>query len=213
MENLKIPTDEAVASLVNQSPTEPGKVRVPTRKATEPQVKPGLTRTMETVDDGLKSLFRTLTSGESRWPLYLWGEPGRGKTCAALALCDRCVHAPYWTVRELIERELNPERQLPWQVGGQRYYVHHSEPQGIAVLDELGETPATGKHWTERLHSELVKAFADWRISTALGVAIYISNLSPEQFRGHYDGRIASRVLSGTWYELRGVDRRMAGVG
>ncbi len=171
---------------------------------------PSLKRTMETVDEGLRGLFRTLIAGESRWPLYLWGEPGRGKTCAALALCDRCVRASYWTVRELIERELNPDKTLPWQgSAGYKYVREYPEPQTMAILDELGETPATGKHWTERLHSEIVKAFADWRINTALGVAIYISNLSPDQFSGHYDGRIASRILCGTWYELRGVDRRM----
>ena len=161
------------------------------------------------IEPELRELLRGLVYGEVRWPLYLHGQPGRGKTCAALAMCDRCGRATYWTVRDLVEAELDSERSLPWQEKRRRYYRDYPEPQGVAVLDELGETPATGVHWTERLHSEVVKAFADWRINTASGVAVYISNLSPEQFRQHYDGRISSRVLCGTWYELKGFDRRL----
>ena len=201
--------DAAAQSLLSQSATDTGKAQVPTRRRPDRRAIPGLDREMTMVESGLQNLFKELVRGIQRWPLYLYGGPGRGKTCAALALCDYCAESVYMTVQDLMKRELAPDKSLPWHNERRNYFVAYAELPGVAVLDELGEQPATGTHWTERLQSELVKAFADWRITTASSVAIYVSNLSPDDFREHYDGRIASRVLCGTWYELTGADRRL----
>jgi hypothetical protein len=71
----------------------------------------------------------------------------------------------------------------------------------LAVLDELGQREKCGD-----AGYSAVKEFADARRDKA---TIYISNLTPAEIEIAYDGRIASRILCGTWFFLAGPDRRM----
>jgi hypothetical protein len=56
----------------------------------------------------------------------------------------------------------------------------------------------------------VVKNFADARAINARGVAVYVSNVAPNELASMYDDRICSRLLCGTWFELKGPDRRLA---
>jgi hypothetical protein len=78
--------------------------------------------------------------------------------------------------------------------------VAHAE---LATLDELGCRSAAAD-----VHYQAVKRFCDLREDRP---ACYASNLRPGELPSHYDDRIASRVLSGTVFELGGVDRRFSG--
>lgn len=77
------------------------------------------------------------------------------------------------------------------------------ETKELAVLDEFGTRGTVGD-----LHYNVVKRFADLREQHRFGVAVYVSNLSPKDIPGLYDGRIASRVSCGTVFCLKGEDRR-----
>ena len=162
---------------------------------------------MDAVDSGLRYVFRRLINGHERWPLYLFGKPGRGKTCASLALLDHIpwtmarrdfpfvsyiIGGRYWVAEELINYLLNHE----WDT--------RIKDCSLAVLDELGE-----RIKNTDLHYTAVKRFADDRIHKP---TIYISNLHPDEIAKAYDDRIASRILCGTCYELTGDDRRMTGI-
>ena len=77
----------------------------------------------------------------------------------------------------------------------------------LAILDELG----TRNRVTDIEYS-VVKRFADLREQQNARAAIYISNLAPGEIGSNlYDGRIVSRLTCGTWFELKGNDRRRGG--
>lgn len=53
-----------------------------------------------------------------------------------------------------------------------------------------------------------LKGAIDYREYHCNRVGIYISNLTPDHLAELYDDRIASRLTSGTVFELNGADRR-----
>lgn len=156
------------------------------------RLRPRICRCLREVDRGLLAMFSELADGRARWPLFLYGAAGRGKTCAALALCDAVPLAIHRTTEEAIDAVVQDERAWLWD----KLPDYH-----LAVLDELG-----ARERVTDLHYQAVKRFADLRDQLP---AVYISNLHPDQIADLYDDRIASRVLCGSWYELGGDDRRM----
>ncbi len=149
------------------------------------------------LDTRLYRQFSRLVTGKDRWPLYLYGEPGRGKTMACLCLCDIVANARYYTPSRLMDICSQKRVWLPWGVEGRRYMQID-----LAILDEVGAGNVNDFHY------QMVKGFADDRELRHHRVAVYVSNLPPDAIRGKYDDRIASRILCGTLYELTGVDRR-----
>lgn len=150
-------------------------------------------RHLDLVDQGLRKIFRGLVSGELRWPLYLWGPVGTGKTLAALCLCDHILDSRYTTVEELVDavvdRDLSEWRGLRESL--------------LVVLDELGE-----RQRDIDVHRIAVQRLAGIR-ERRRSVAVYVSNLPPTQLVKQYDDRIVSRLCCGTRFELKGADRRL----
>jgi len=153
-------------------------------------------RRRELVDRTLWRTFALLVSGRARWPLYLWGDVGAGKTAAALALCDFVPRSKFRTVSELVDATLNRDESWRWEG------LASSKTTPLAVLDELAT-----RQVDRDLHYEVVKDFADLRELTGR-VAVYVANVEPAALAAHYDDRVADRVLCGTVFELRGESRR-----
>ena len=165
-------------------------------------------REMSKVSEPMKQIFRQLVTGVGRWPLYLFGAPGVGKTSACLALLDYIpsgvrvgkksgkivdfgpgglYDTAEWIVKRLLKGDIGDK-------------MIKGAP--LAVLDELGQREKCGD-----AQYSAVKDFADLRRGKP---TIYISNLAPDQIPTAYDDRIASRILCGTRFELTGEDRRFA---
>ncbi|HWB14487.1 MAG TPA: AAA family ATPase [Pirellulales bacterium] len=155
-------------------------------------------RDMAQVEPALVNLMRRLVEGKAPWPLYLHGQTGTGKTAAALALCDITVSAAYFVMDTLCSLILAAG---PADV---RNTWGDIEAKELVVLDELGTRQEVGD-----LHYATLKRVADAREVHAGRRAIYVSNLSPEEFCKVYDDRIKSRVLCGSKFELDGRDRRL----
>jgi len=152
---------------------------------------------MRRVDAELLTLFRLLVSGKQPWPLYLYGASGVGKTAAALCLCDFAATAVYKKADELCDLAKADDAAIQWKAIAKK---------DLAVLDELGEREnVTDFHYTT------VKRFLDLREERAGRVGIYVSNATPREIQTLYDDRVASRVLCGAWYQLKGKDRRIDG--
>lgn len=162
-------------------------------------------RSLALVDHGLRNVFRELVAGREPWPLYLYGPAGTGKTRAALCLCDAVTKATYVTVEDLCNQVMGRS----WgglNFGDDDPALSWEEKLDLAVLDEIGCRQNVGD-----LHYNVVREFADDREFHHGSVAVYVSNLSPEQLAQVYDARIASRLLCGTWHHLDGQDRRLNG--
>jgi DNA replication protein DnaC len=172
-------------------------------------------REIAAVDPVLKGVLRELVTGKRNWPLFMYGEPGTGKSCAALALCDYLLAADYvfMTAAELTSRVMDtfgkPER-FDWRI----FAPYREKLEGLVergpvkatgsrlvVLDELGtRTNVSDTHY------ECVQKVLDMREGVPL---ILISNLDARGLAKVYDDRIASRCSSGTVVPLKGRDRRI----
>lgn len=150
-------------------------------------------RDVSRVEPGLMQTFLRLARGEERWPLYLYGPTGRGKTLAGLCFTDRVRPSAYCTTWELSDMVFQRDAYI-WRT---------TREVKLLVLDELGtRTNITDPHY------EAVKRCLDDRELHANRVAIYISNLAPPQLAALYDDRIASRACCGVPYEVQGPDLR-----
>lgn len=179
-------------------------LRVEQRKGYLPQVN----RTLDQIKPALRSVIRKLTKGEIDWPLYLFGDVGVGKTCAALVLCDMAKSAWYMTADALVDTMVQTWHDDP--VAFRRLEAIAAHP--VAVLDELGthqpKIVATNGDTATELHCKAVKDFYERRERVCQSGTIYVSNVEPEHLSQVYDDRIASRLLSGTHHWLKDKDRR-----
>ena len=151
---------------------------------------PLLPRDREKIEPGLLALMLALAHGRERWPLFLYGPTGRGKTCAAVWLCDRVPYSVYTTADRAAQWLLRRDDSI-WQ-------TYREAP--LLVIDELGLRSCDSD-----LEYVAVKRLADCREHLP---AIWISNHDPRRIAEIYDERIYSRICSGTWYCLEGEDRR-----
>ena len=151
---------------------------------------------MALVAPELRKLFHELVDGKKPWPLFLYGDTGRGKTRAALALCD-LTESMYFVPSQLMAAK--PTDPV-WR---------WAEERALVILDEMGATRAGTKGW-EAFHYDTVKRLLDLRDERPGRVGVYISNLSPAGLQKVYDDRICSRVLCGTTFQLEGKDQRFA---
>ncbi len=149
---------------------------------------------MSAVSPGLQDVLRDLSNGASDWPLYIYGETGRGKTSAALALADFCELSFFATLEGLTNSVM--DRSIDWELIGWA---------DLAILDEIGAREKAGD-----LSYSTIYNFWERRERREQRT-IYIGNLSPEKLQSVFDDRIASRLTFGTVVELTGRDRRTAG--
>ena len=160
-------------------------------------IRPNIKRSPGDIDPRLRDILNRLLRNEERWPLYLFGQPGRGKTCAGLCVFDYlakkdpfCVG--YSETFRIMDSVTNWKVLLPnasyWGYLGRLFFI----------IDEVAERSG-------QLEYDVLKRVADLREHTR---TIWISNHSPEQLGRITDARITSRLCMGTVAELKGRDRR-----
>ncbi len=170
--------------------------RWPARVSVEPHVH----REKRLIAPELLAGIRRVVAGEAPWPLVLIGQPGTGKTCAALIVLD-FASGIYVRGEELCSRlrtlQFGPnpvEAADLW-----REWSTHS----VAVLDELGLHPGEGQATQARC--DVIKRAVDERLGRPL---IAISNLDLDALAAYYDPRIADRLSAGTVLRVAGRSRR-----
>lgn len=159
---------------------------------------------MEQIEPSLRKALRELAAGKLPWPLFLWGPPGVGKSCAALALLDR-TGGFYWTAGGLAEDVVLINKGELHYPSGRRIttkgFWQEVSVCELVVLDELGLRARAGD-W----QYDCVKRLLDAREGLPL---IGLSNLTLDQLVHCYDDRVCSRLAAGTIHHLGGEDRRL----
>ncbi len=151
------------------------------------------------MSNNLVSVVASLLAGGSQWPLFLYGPTGTGKTCAALALCDHVETAAYFTHEDICETVMGSDEEEKFNTWGM------IAGKSLVVLDEIG-----ARGVARELGYSTMRKVLDHREQYHHRIAVYISNVEPEQIQNLFDDRVASRMLCGTWCCLDGKDRRGA---
>jgi DNA replication protein DnaC len=147
---------------------------------------------------------------EPRWPLYLFGAQGRGKSClAALVHQVWPSRAVWFDVSDLLSQVKTCRRDGSVDViGPDGRTFEFSEAglfdrltnAGLLVLDDLGcRTPTD-------VDVEILTRAANARAGKPL---IVTSNLDAGELHKAYGARLASRLLAGVPLCLAGSDRRL----
>lgn len=163
--------------------------------------------------DEIKPALKELLTGSIRngkWPIYLHGEAGRGKT-SAMACVYRCWRAghPVWLrLSEFVAMvqycRCNGQIVLPGsqlEVGEASLWRVRVDQPGLLCVDDIGLRNPTESQF--EIVYDLVNRRGDRPV-------IYTSNLTPRALQQTYDGRILSRMLQGITIEVTGNDRRLA---
>ncbi|MGB2985453.1 MAG: hypothetical protein WBE26_06175 [Phycisphaerae bacterium] len=160
-------------------------------------------RSRDRIHAELRNVIRKVIGADKPWPLFMCGEAGSGKSCAALCMVD-VFGDWYVTLAELCEMLLLSMRdQLVWSSGAKRSTADVWQDWSrahLAVLDEIG-----ARSNVSDFHYESLKRAIDIREGKP---AVFISNHDPAEIAVTYDDRIASRLASGSVVEVVG-DRRI----
>jgi DNA replication protein DnaC len=150
---------------------------------------------------------------ESRWPLYLWGPTGRGKTCAAAIAYSLWQPSATWmSLAELCDtlKTFNASHIQVIQSGGRPVEVtlngfwERLRKMGLVVIDEIGTREVSAHRYDALLR------LLETRQRSPL---ILTGNLDPIKKLGEvYDERVQSRISNGVMLHVNGVDRRLEGV-
>ncbi len=188
----KLPIVEVAAT---EKPLASGCRYVQTRRVAYDRLQKHGTRDAGQVEVALWRTFNSLVSGVRKWPLYLWGDTGRGKTFAGLCFRDVLANCAWIDLDRLCEILVTHDDGW-WRA---------LQVAECVVVDEIG-----GRDNVTWVDVDAVKKIADLRERYASRVAIYIGNHAPDRLKEIYGRRIFSRLCCGTTYELTGSDRRMA---
>lgn len=130
---------------------------------------------------------------EAVWPLYIYGNPGSGKTCIAALIYEAFTRRPMWSraddfLLEYVDRG-DGRKALQAKVDG----------TPCLFLDDLGVRPPT---------PPMLQAIFDVLEMRKGRPVVIVSNHDLRKLSEIYDERIVSRLSAGTVLEIRGADRR-----
>lgn len=178
------------------------------------------------IDPNLRSVLEDLACGRKPWPLYLWGPPGTGKTCAVLVMLDRygpcrpaCNVEPVirdWSAGFIRVADLSvlidaDKGKYHWSREGQAGDVTREnlirviDNAPLVVLDEIG---VTSGGLAKPYNLNTLRDFLDRRCSDPPVPLIVTGNLPPSELAQLWDDRIADRLLRGTRYRCDGPSKR-----
>jgi len=147
----------------------------------------------------MKETMLKLLEGTAKWPLYLHGSAGSGKTCALrllVALVSRSKYDTFHdflvTLREYGSGKFSDANELT-------IWNRYRKDFDLTVIDEVGSrTPSDFQY-------ETMCRLLDAREDKPFVVA---SNLTLMELSKLYDDRVSSRCGAGTVYKMAAGDRR-----
>lgn len=142
--------------------------------------------------DQVRQMLRAVQR-EAAWPLYIYGNPGSGKTCIAALIYEAFTRRPMWSraddfLLEYVDRG-----------DGRKALQAKVEGTPCLFLDDLGVRPPT---------PPMLQAIFDVLEMRKGRPVVIMSNHDLRKLSEIYDERIVSRLSAGTVLEIRGQDRR-----
>lgn len=153
-----------------------------------------------------------------KWPLFIYGPAGRGKSCVASVIYRAWPATPrenpvVWVSATAEIRRLTSA----WFSGttvvgidekghaiyrGEEWIVRRARDAALMVFDDIGVKTPTDSQF------EALLTLVDARAGKP---TIYTSNLDPDVLVKIFDDRLVSRMCSGMTLKIAGPDRRTTG--
>ena len=159
--------------------------------------------------DAVREVERVIR--ESRWPLYVFGQQGRGKSClAALLYQVWTARAVWYDVGDLLGQVKSCRRDGSVDVAGpdgrifdfsEAAVFDRLTKANLLVLDDIGIRTPTD------VDIEILTRAVNARAGKPL---IVTSNLNAAELTNAFGARLASRLLAGQPLCLAASDRRLA---
>jgi DNA replication protein DnaC len=169
---------------------------------------PGKPREWEQLPSTLRRAIVELCHGERKWPLFIHGTVGSGKSCAALCVADRVAKPEFWAMPAFVSYcQSVKEGKEEWYECGrggtltEKGLWNHIAKVPLLILDDVGFREVKNSDY----EMEALFLALEARDGKPL---ICTSNLNDDEIEQNYNIRIRSRMCSGTNYELSGEDRR-----
>lgn len=167
-----------------------------------PEIIRVLTNHRLTWDRGARAAFNP------RWPLYLWGKPGSGKTSVAGLIYQEAAGRPMWInagkgFRAVASACAEPQPLWGYGLIPLREAEHwlELEERSLVVLDDIALRDRVSE-----AQFEVMQEFLNRRQGKP---TVITGNMSIEQIAKVYDDRVASRIAAGTLIEIDGDDKRL----
>jgi DNA replication protein DnaC len=154
---------------------------------------------------------------ERRWPIYIFGDVGIGKTCAAACVYHNWRQSALWfecgrILADIIECRMSPDHLITRvyrSPGADEDGRTWQEGEG-AIMRKIADTSLVvfndvGLRKPSEAAFEIFLTMLDLRLGKP---TIYTSNLEPERLDQLFDDRVASRLLRGSVIHVVGDDRR-----
>ncbi len=172
-----------------------------------PTIQPGVERHFNRLPEELRQIIEDLCNGTGKWPLFLHGRVGRGKSYAALCLFDLVKDAQFWPMADFIEkcRRVKEGREEHYSLGhGGKWTVdswwRYVTSLPLLILDDVALHEENDQDQTDALYRAL---------EARTGLPLFVtSNRDPNGIGTSYSEQIRSRLCCGTTYELWGDDLR-----
>ena len=168
---------------------------------------PNKRRVVKEVHPKLWQCIKAICNGEIKWPLFVWGSTGTGKSSAVLCMADRVEHSKFYTMPELsnLGEDLKAGRHTYYHHGSggnwtQKEWWEHFAKFPLIVIDDVGIRESKNDFEIETLFQALQAREGLPLVCT--------SNHNEKGIEAIYGDRIRSRMCSGSVYQLGGHDRR-----
>lgn len=145
--------------------------------------------------DRIQAAVKTVWQ-ERRFPLYIHGPTGTGKSCLAALVFSMLHQMPMWRRADEFLIDIATKRNDGWPALKEK--IRHSP---CLFLDDLGLRPPT---------ESMFHALFDVMELRANRPLVICSNKTLSQLAALYDDRIISRLSAGTQLLIDGEDRRKA---
>lgn len=199
-------TNEPAASSEPQPASTPLYAPIVLRAEARRVYRPTMERSKDEVPPPLRRSIREMTGGWRRWPVYIFGPVGVGKTAAVLTLIDQVEGSKYMTAAEMmVDVRAARSKRLVSNTGhdiSERELLRRWTESTLLVIDEVGQR-RDPTAWTD----ETIQRVLDDRIDKP---TILIGNHDLADLAKVMDDRVVSRLSAGTIIHVDGEDRRPA---
>lgn len=208
------PVEEDLWDLLESNRTKPygeksngGKLKLPMRPDPQLSGAPRIHRDPSKIPPCIRGPLRGVCRGETPWPVTICGDPGTGKTRAALVVAD-FVHGSQWFTWDDFVRKCNTATsgKLSVQVGTEdkifdwERWWRYLDQSHLLVLDDVGCRGVVSE-----AAYEVMKTALDRREGRGL---IFTTNLDVNKIADIFDARVADRLAAGTLINATGGSLR-----